>query len=332
MPGLNKAAIGVWLVVAWLLPAVIAGALGWSGVWGNSSAFVDYLLPLPVAGGFLHLLTFGGIIGLLVLSRGFPDALRRLVPAVLAGLALAGAVMLADLGSLYLQGTTDLSRATSGSRTSQNPLGLFLLTDSLLALLWILPRREFRPRGRAGAALSLLAIVIPPLLAGRSMLNLDARVDADFLMTHSIPIATRGDDAVLVYSRRPPSDPGFRAAAEVEARRFDPLDSFASDQAVYFTNSLEAAELRRTDEVFATYCMYEDGTPPVWIDGLGDCFGRHDSFDDLRRAAHDRLLAASVPGEEAAESARAEACARAGRPPPRERYMEVAALRYCPSP
>jgi hypothetical protein len=329
MLGVKKTAIGVWLVFAWLLPAVIAGTLGWSGVWGNTSAFVDYLVPLPVAGGFLHLLTLGGIVGLLALSRGFPRALRQLVPAVLLGLALAGVVMLADVGSLYLRATTDLTRATSGSFTSQNPLGLFLVTDSMLALLWILPGREFRPRGLTGAGLSLVAIMIPPLLAARAMLGLDSRVDSDFLVSHSIPVAARGDDAVLVYSRRPPSDPGFRAAAETEARRFDPLDSFASDQALYFTNSLEAAGSRRTDAVFATYCMYEDGTPPMWLDGLGDCFGPHDSFDDLRHAAHGRLLAASVPSELAAEAARAEACSLARRPPPRERYMEVAALRSC---
>lgn len=327
---MKKTTIGTWLVFAWLLPAAIAGTLGWSGVWGSQSAFTDYLVPLPVAGGFLHVLSLGGIIGLLVLSRGFPDALRQLVPAVLVGLALAGAVMLADVGSLYLQVTTDLSRETSGSRTSQNPLGLFLVTDSLLALLWVLPQREFRPRGPTGAALSLVVLAIPPLLAGRLMLAVDSRVEAEFLAPQSIPVATRGDDAILIYSRRPPSDPGFRAAAEAEARKFDPLDSFASDQALYFTNSLEAAESRRTDAVFATYCMYEDGTPPLWLDGLGDCFGPHDSFDDLRQAANDRLLAASMPREEAAEAARAEACRLTRRPPPRERYMEVAVLRSCP--
>jgi hypothetical protein len=327
---LKKITIGTWLVFAWVLPAAIAGTLGWRGVWGSQSAFTDYLVPIPVAGGFLHLLSLGGIVGLLVLSRGFPDALRQLVPAVLVGLALAGAVMLADVGSLYLQVTTDLSRDTSGSRTSQNPLGLFLVTDSLLALLWVLPQREFRPRGPTGAALSLVVLAIPPLLAGRFMLAVDSRVGAEFLTSSSIPVATRGDDAILIYSRRPPSDPGFRAAAEAAARKFDPLDSFASDQALYFTNSLEAAESRRTDAVFATYCMYEDGTPPLWLDGLGDCFGPHDSFDDLRQAANDRLLAASMPREEAAEAARAEACRLTRRPPPRERYMEVAALRSCP--
>jgi hypothetical protein len=78
---LKKTAIGTWLVFAWVLPAAIAGALGWRGIWGSRSAFGDYLLPLPMAAGFLHLLTLGGILGLLVLSRRFPDALRRLVPA-----------------------------------------------------------------------------------------------------------------------------------------------------------------------------------------------------------------------------------------------------------
>lgn len=59
------------------------------------------------------------------------------------------------------------------------------------------------------------------LLAGRSMLALDSRFEAGFLAPRSIPVAARGDDAILLYSRRLRSDPGFRAAAEAEARRTD---------------------------------------------------------------------------------------------------------------
>lgn len=41
------------LVIAWFTPAVIAGALGWRGIWGGTSAFADYLIPIPVSGGCL---------------------------------------------------------------------------------------------------------------------------------------------------------------------------------------------------------------------------------------------------------------------------------------
>ncbi|MDQ1310178.1 MAG: hypothetical protein QG601_1448, partial [Pseudomonadota bacterium] len=42
---MKKITIGTWLVFAWVLPAAIAGTLGWRGVWGSQSAFTDYLVP-----------------------------------------------------------------------------------------------------------------------------------------------------------------------------------------------------------------------------------------------------------------------------------------------
>src|SRR5262245_4267905 len=38
----------LWLLLAWPTPALIAGALGWKGVWGSGSALADYLIPIPV--------------------------------------------------------------------------------------------------------------------------------------------------------------------------------------------------------------------------------------------------------------------------------------------
>lgn len=45
------ALFAVWAVIAWIVPAAIAGALGWKGIWGSGSAFADYLIPIPVSGG-----------------------------------------------------------------------------------------------------------------------------------------------------------------------------------------------------------------------------------------------------------------------------------------
>ena len=36
----------LWALVAWPLPALIAGALGWKGIWGSGSALVEFLIPL----------------------------------------------------------------------------------------------------------------------------------------------------------------------------------------------------------------------------------------------------------------------------------------------
>ena len=54
----HRTAIILWAAGAWVTPALMAGALGWSGIWGSGSAFGDYLIPVPVAGGALHVPSF----------------------------------------------------------------------------------------------------------------------------------------------------------------------------------------------------------------------------------------------------------------------------------
>ena len=46
------------LTLAWVTPAIIAEILGWRGIWGSGSAFGDALIPIPVAGGCLHVVSF----------------------------------------------------------------------------------------------------------------------------------------------------------------------------------------------------------------------------------------------------------------------------------
>ena len=75
--------------------------------------------------------------------------------------------------------------------------------------------------------------------------------------------------------------------------------------------------------------MSVDGTVPQWIGGYGDCFGPDASFGDVMQHASGRLTAVSVPTEVAIYLARAAACRAVPRPPPRERYMEVPAIREC---
>jgi len=50
--------IVVFGILAWMAPPLVAGALGWRGVWGSGSALVDYMIPVPVAGGVLHVPSF----------------------------------------------------------------------------------------------------------------------------------------------------------------------------------------------------------------------------------------------------------------------------------
>lgn len=66
------------------MPALIAGALGWKGVWGSGSALADFLIPIPVAGGVLQVPTFlvRGLIVFLMPSTSDETAarMRALLP------------------------------------------------------------------------------------------------------------------------------------------------------------------------------------------------------------------------------------------------------------
>src|SRR3970282_2853183 len=89
------------LVLAWITPAAIAGALGRSGIWGTGSAFLDYLIPFPVAGGIFHLPSFAVAAAIILSSRNLPAPLIRYLP--LAAFAVfAGALALPlDLERFY---------------------------------------------------------------------------------------------------------------------------------------------------------------------------------------------------------------------------------------
>ena len=94
VPRMPKRRLLVWASIAWPLPAVLAGALGWQGVWGSGSALVDYLIPLPVAGGALHVPSFlcCGLAVARLPSLGLVGASR--VRAALIGVTLVGVLWL----------------------------------------------------------------------------------------------------------------------------------------------------------------------------------------------------------------------------------------------
>ena len=86
-----------WLLVAWTLPPLIAAALGWEGIWGSGSALVDYLIPIPVAGGAFHVPSF--LICTLAVARlpSLGDVGASRVRAALLGITVAGVLWLLNL-------------------------------------------------------------------------------------------------------------------------------------------------------------------------------------------------------------------------------------------
>ncbi|MBK7473659.1 MAG: hypothetical protein IPI73_26500 [Betaproteobacteria bacterium] len=124
----------LWILIAWPLPALVAGALGWSSIWGSGSALGDYLIPIPVAAGALHVPSFVlcGLVVWIMPSLGARAA--GLLRALLIGAALAGLLWLLKLDDILLAWQTHST--LSGSPWQQNPLGLFVLSDALIALLF----------------------------------------------------------------------------------------------------------------------------------------------------------------------------------------------------
>ena len=74
---------------------MIAGILGWPGIWGTGSALVEYLIPVPVAGGFLHVPSFVVATGIILISRrSTGQAIRYLPVLAFSTLAVALSLML----------------------------------------------------------------------------------------------------------------------------------------------------------------------------------------------------------------------------------------------
>jgi hypothetical protein len=297
---MNKGRLLLWTLIAWPLPALIAGALGWSSVWGSGSAVTDYLTPIPVAGGVLHVPTFVlGAAAILVLPNLSPAGASRL-RALIIGVAIAGVLWLLNLDQLFraLQNGETFTRL----QWQQNPLGLFFTCDALLALLFTAAAPQ-RPRLRL-EILTLLLLLLPSLMP-LQMAMPRAKTAEEKLLQFTAGAGdregTRGNELLMVVTPIDINAADFRQRAmqwveKTESMAHPRFHISAEDLAVLFTEDREA--IRRFDKRQArlTLCLYEDGAPPRWLPGAGDCFSDHQSFSERLSAA-----AAARPPEEAPE-------------------------------
>ncbi len=277
---MTKVRVLLWILIAWPLPALIAGALGWKGIWGSGSALADYLIPLPVAGGVLHVPSFvcAGVAMLLLPNLGPAGAVR--LRALLIGVALAGVLWLLNLHDLWLAQQTGMK--FSGRLWQDNPLGLFLVSDALLALLFT-----------AGAVqrswlrldvLSLVLVLLPSALPV-SMAKPRASADPPFRAGMSQHGVIRGDEFLMVFTKLDPNASDFRARAEAWAAQPSSMAHprfhiSAEDVALMFTRNREAAQRLDRAQVETTLCLYEDGASLRWLPGDGGCFSDHHNFSE----------------------------------------------------
>lgn len=274
-------------ILAWMLPPLIAGALGWRGVWGSGSALVDYLIPIPVAGGALHVPSFVLLLVLVVRGPQLSAKAAGRARALALGTALTGAVLLLPPPEW---------------RFSENPLGLFLAVDALVALLSLLgAARQPGLRLEAGALLALLAVpALGGMVAwrvlglGESFVNGSTTLSGDRALV-SVGVEVRGDITRAGMRQRAHEwamtlhDPAMKMGVEVTALRFRPQGSGAA----------------------AVLCLYEDGTPPRWLPGDGDCLQGFTTFSS-RLVMHAAALPPDLPREVREHLAARAACTEIG--------------------
>lgn len=275
---MHRLRLALWLMLAWPLPALVAGALGWPSIWGSGSALGDYLVPLPVAGGALHVPSF--LLGAWALAAlptlRPPQAL--LLRATMLGVALAGALWLVNLDAWFL--AQQANATLPPLRAQQNPLGLFLLSDGLCALLL---GAGAGPAGRARVGpLPLVALLLP--MAAPVLMAQPARPGGEpFQVSGMRTGMVLGDMEVPVYTTLDTAAPGFRERALAWAQAWSPtMSGKADDLALQFTPNFQAARRADASHATATLCLYADGTPPQWHAGAAAeaCFAAHVGFSE----------------------------------------------------
>jgi hypothetical protein len=254
---MNRLRMALWVPVAWALPAALAAALGWRGVWGSGSAGLDYLIPIPVAGGVLHVPSFVVTTLAVSLAPRFGATGLQRWRALLLGLGMVGAM---------------LTFKGPGLRLTENPLGLFLLSDNVLALGWLVLAPQ-RPRLRADL-LSVILLLAPLAVLAWVAWSLSPR-SRDFSVVTARPHGTGQAVTIFVQTRLGPDSAEFRRAALAWASaQQHPRQGHGVDAAaLYFSRDSVPALSGDHRQVFATLCQYGDGRAPRWLPGAGDCFG-----------------------------------------------------------
>lgn len=322
----RKTVFFLWAAIAWICPAAIAGALGWKGIWGSGSAFADYLIPIPVAGGVFHLPSFIAV-SVILLTQPWTGRLGGYVRGLLLAGMLVGIAVLLDLDSLQLAVTTDMA---GGRFWQQQPVGLFIVTDCAIALLFVRMLGGRWPQGTTEWLGSLIIALAIPAVYAVVALKADARQQNPFVYAGERGTGQRGDEMVFYYSKLPLGSEAFRQAAQALLERHDPrMNMNAEDIAIHFHDRLASAQAQDSAGAKYTVCLYQDGTATTWNPGSFDCFSGHESFSERREKAFS-LQNKALPQDVRIWLARRDACA--GRKPlaaPAGKHMDNQEVRAC---
>lgn len=262
----------IFLFLIWLTPALIAGMLGWSGIWGTGSAFFEYLIPLPVAGGVFH------VPGLVVsfMALKILDSDDRHVKMVIgygAFVLLIGMLTLhIDFPRFYSWLTTDYQPYGSPIRFDSNAVYLFLLTDAFW--VWIYASLKGQRLGLIG-----LVIVIATPVAVLGLQTVGQAIGGPIFKIGGTKSGdNRGQESQFIFTTADYDKELLLSWLDDHTYIGAPWSNPNSEhEAILFVNSMQLIKWNKYDDIseqntIATVCSYEEDKSRMIHQGLYDCF------------------------------------------------------------
>lgn len=267
-----------FIFLIWLTPALIAGILGWSGIWGTGSAFVEYLIPLPVAGGVFHIPGLVVSIVALKILDNDDSRMRMLIGYAAFALLMIMLTLHIDFARFYSWLTTDYQPSGSPIRFDSNVIYLFILTDAF----WVWGYATLKGQ-RVNLIHLVIFIVTPPiiLLAQIAIQNLNGPTFK--IGGHKIE-ENRGQQTQVIFTTA--SYDKARLLAWLDEQNFigTPwLNPNTEQEAIIFTNSMQIIKWHKFDDInpqntIATVCSDEEDQSQTIHQGLYDCFSGKDTL------------------------------------------------------
>ena len=269
----------VILCLAWITPAAIAGVLGWSGISGYGNAFIEFLIPIPLAGGVFHVPSFVIATAVILSTNRLPPTAARWIPVLAFAVLIAALSLALDFQRLNSWLFTNYEPYGSPFRLDGNPLFLFIGTDAFWVGAYALVAGHSAPL-RYWSVLP----VVPVVVVAISAISYQSSGPV-FQMGGSSPGTSRGDEARMVYTSMSYDEATLR-------NWIDGLDSVlpwenvnTEHVAIIFTNNMNAIKWGRFDEIqsnsaVGTFCLYEEDRSIHAHSGYYDCFADRNTAEE----------------------------------------------------
>lgn len=262
----------LFICLIWLTPAMIAGMLGWSGIWGSGSAFTEYLIPLPIAGGAFHI---PGLIFSFIALKTLNNRDSTHSHYIGYSAFFLFAVMLTlhiDFPRFYNWLTTDYQPYGFPIRFDSNAIYLFTISDAFWVWVYALVKGS-----RLDKTTLLMAMIIPPAVLILQLVKYSVS-GPDFTIGGTAPNKNRGQETQYIFTTAKYDEQLLLNWLNERDYLGAPwMSQNTEHEAIIFTNSMQAIKWGRHDEIntsntIATVCSYEENKSRNIHQGLYDCF------------------------------------------------------------